>query len=355
MGRVGWVARAVAANQFNIQHSQFKISGMNRLGVLGTLIWDRIWRREVLDAGGEPHEGWGGIAYSLCGLSAARPEGWEVVPLIKIGRDLEDAARRFLDTVPGLSLGPGVHGVEQPNNRVELRYHDAARRCEQLTGGVPPWRWAELAPHVADLDALYLNFISGFEMELCELERLRAGFRGPIYADVHSLLLGRDAQGRRVLRPLAEAERWLRCFDAIQVNEDELATLAAGDLPPMSFAKSALRQGPGLVLVTLGEQGASYVMDSAFPSYPLRWSSWRSHAPHPAAVRSGHVAVPGGSAAGDPTGCGDVWGSVMLASLLTGLAVPDAIRTAHRAAARKVEHSGVDGLPAHLREELHTA
>ena len=75
-----------------------------------------------------------------------------------------------------------------PNNRVVLRYQSAERRCERMTGGVPGWTWAELGPMVRDLDALYVNFISGFEMELGTAQALRQGFRGPIYADLHSLL-----------------------------------------------------------------------------------------------------------------------------------------------------------------------
>ena len=53
-----------------------------------------------------------------------------------------------------------------PNNRVELRYQSAERRSEVLTGGVPPWTWIGLTPLLRDLDALYVNFISGMEMDL---------------------------------------------------------------------------------------------------------------------------------------------------------------------------------------------
>ena len=48
---------------------------------------------------------------------------------------------------------------------------------------------------VRDLDALYVNFISGFEMSLGTAEALRRGFSGPIYVDLHSLFLGMGADG----------------------------------------------------------------------------------------------------------------------------------------------------------------
>src|SRR5206468_5994136 len=99
----------------------------------------------------------------LASLDAHLPGEWELVPLIKVGRDLAAEAQRFLG---GLRrLAPGGRCVEVPiaNNRVVLHYQSAERRCERMSGGVPAWTWDELGPMVRDLDALYLNFISGFE------------------------------------------------------------------------------------------------------------------------------------------------------------------------------------------------
>jgi hypothetical protein len=98
-----------------------------------------------------------------------------------------------------------------------------------MQGGVPGWTWPELGPLVADLDALYINFISGFEMCLGTAQALRRGFQGPIYADLHSLFLGMQRDGVRTLQPLPDAPSWFGCFDAIQVNEDEMPALRRPD------------------------------------------------------------------------------------------------------------------------------
>jgi hypothetical protein len=325
-----------------------------RLGVLGTLVWDRIWRRVTAVAGAEPMEGWGGIAYSLGAVAAARPEGWEVVPLLKLGEDRAEQAEQFLQSVPGLRLESGVQAVPHPTNHVELRYHDEARRCERLSGGVPPWHWEELAPLLQGLDGLYVNFISGFEMELSEAERLRAGFGGPIYADLHSLFLARDSDGRRSPRPLPEWQRWLRCFDAVQLNEDELATLADGRVDPWHFAASAMSEEAPLILVTLGAAGAGFVVEAGFPADPLRWPEHRRNGRRrDAPVSTRRVAPEGGPWSGDPTGCGDVWGSTLFARLLGGSPLEEAIRSANSAGARKLSHSGISGLYGHLAAEPH--
>ncbi len=94
---------------------------MKRLGILGTFVLDTIRTRED-EARGAPFRSWGGIAYSLAAAAAVRPEGWEVVPVCRVGRDVEEEARAFLATLPGVRVGPSLRVVDEPNNRVELRY-----------------------------------------------------------------------------------------------------------------------------------------------------------------------------------------------------------------------------------------
>src|SRR5690606_2945685 len=115
----------------------------------------------------------GGIAYSLAAFSAARTSDWEVVPIVRVGSDLAGSALDFLGSLPGIDVGPGVAVVPEPNNRVELRYIDDAHRGETLTGGVSGWPRLEIEPMLAEVDALYVNFISGSEIDLDTAERFR--------------------------------------------------------------------------------------------------------------------------------------------------------------------------------------
>ena len=321
---------------------------MPKLGILGTMVWDRIWAR---DSRAQPVEEWGGITYAFAAASAARREDWTLVPIVKVGRDLEEAALRFLHSLPGMDLS-ALRIVPEPNNRVELRYRDNQRRSERLTGGVPPWTWAELEPAMHDLDALYINFISGFEMELPAALHLRLAFDGPIYADLHSILLGVDATGLRTPQPLESWREWLRCFDIVQVNEDELAQLAQPWGDPWRFAADVVGEDLRVLFVTLGPRGAAYVAWGNAEAEPLRRRQRMSIArrglvPH-AAVISEHLAPGGGARDGDPTGCGDVWGATCFLRLLGGAGLVAAVRTANDAAARNVEHRGATGLHHHL-------
>lgn len=313
------------------------------LGVVGTLVWDRILDR---DGRTEPVEEWGGIGYALAALRAALPDEWSILPIVKVGRDLSEEAFRFLKEIPGIDESAIVLSPE-PNNRVELRYQTEARRCERLTGGVPPWTWPELGPVVDLCDALYVNFISGFEMELGTARALRAGYGGPIYADLHSLFLHMNQHGLRVPQSLEHWGEWFRCFDGVQMNEDEFELLGHRTGDPWQLTAGVLGHDLKLITVTLGPAGAAYVSAPDFDADPGTWSARRQLSTSGPAV-SGRMELNGPALTGDPTGCGDVWGATFFARLLSGDALDPAMQAANSRAARNVEHRGARGLFRHL-------
>ncbi len=305
---------------------------MKRLGVLGSMVWDTIHGRDPSQGAVEE---WGGIAYSLAALDATLSEDWQIVPLIKVGRDLAPRANAFLGTLRHLAPGTRFIEVPEPNNRVTLHYQTTERRCEQMRGGVPPWTWPELGPMVRDLDALYVNFISGFELSLDTAQLLRRGFPRFLYADLHSLFLGKEPDGTRVLRPLPLAPAWFDCFDYVQLNEEEMRQLGED---PLAVAASALAGGCTALCVTLGVRGAVY-----FTGSPVRTSRVA------ATPADGGGLAPDG---GDPTGCGDVFGATVTAMLQRGAPLEKAVREGCRLAARNVGYRGATGLRDHLLGRL---
>jgi len=300
---------------------------VKRLGVVGSMVWDTIYGRDPAQPAVEE---WGGISYSLAALDATLTDDWVIVPIIKVGRDLADRANAFLRTLRHLTPGTRFVEVPVPNNRVTLRYYQRERRCEQMAGGVPPWTWPELGPLVADLDALYVNFISGYEMDLATAELLRRGFARFLYADLHSLFLGKEPDGTRVPQPLPDAPAWFGCFDVIQLNEEEMEQLGPD---PFAVAAGALARGCRTLVVTLGSRGAAY-----FTGHPVRT----------ALIPADAAPVPDG----DPTGCGDVFGATVVASLLNGVSLEEALRRGTRMGARNVTHRGATGLRDHLLGRL---
>lgn len=317
-----------------------------RVGVIGTFVWDIIHGRDPRNA---PVEEWGGVTYALSAFDAALPENWEIVPVMKVGQDLAGRARDFLRTLRRIAPDAALLEVPFQNNRVELRYFSAERRSEVLSGGVPPWSWLALQPLLRGLDALYVNFISGFEMELEVAQLVRQHFRGPLYGDLHSLTLARQPDGLRTLQPLSHVREWLSSYDIIQMNEDELAMMAP---EPMALAATAMDAGVKNLNVTLGPRGVVYFSAPGFNRL-ADLDARSALGPAVGAVRTERIpAEPVRDANGDPTGCGDVWGATYFSRLLAGDMFPVALREANRAAAKNFEHRGATGLAHHLRGEL---
>jgi len=319
-----------------------------RVGVIGTFVWDVIHGRDRLTA---PVQEWGGITYSLAGLDAALPPDWQIVPIIKIGNDLATRANEFLRTLKRIAPDAALIEVPYANNRVELRYISDERRTETATGGVPGWSWIGLKPAIdtSNIDALYVNFLSGWELDLETSQVLRSYFKGPIYCDFHMKVTTVAPSGLRVLQPLPNVGEWCECFDLLQVNEDEMSMMAPD---PMALAATALARGVRCLAVTLGKRGAVYFAAPGFDTI----GDLERHRPFGAELGPIRTAlVPPAVAVEstvDPTGCGDVWGATYFSRLLAGDNLLSAIAVAHRAAGRNLHHRGATGLAHHLRGSL---
>jgi sugar/nucleoside kinase (ribokinase family) len=316
-----------------------------RLGVVGTLVWDRIVER---DARRVPVEEWGGISYALEAVSVSLPAPWILQPLLKVGEDMAGRATEYLRSIPRVETQHGLRSVPFPNPRVELRYLEQARRAERLEGGVPPWSWDEIQPLLDSLDALYLNFITGFEMGLETAQHLRESFPGPIYADLHSLFLGISSRGVRFPKDLPGWGAWFRAFDAVQMNEEEFSHLGRSWGDPWQLAAETVGPELKFIAVTLGDRGAAYVAAPDFIPDPAAWPATRRTLGVTGASRSGRVPSADTPSVGDPTGCGDVWGATFFGRLLSGDTLDAAMSAANRSAARNVTHRGARGLHRHL-------
>ncbi len=241
-----------------------------------------------------------------------------------------------------------------PNNRVELRYYADERRSEILTGGVPAWTWAGLKPvlDAAQLDALYINFLSGWELDLETTQLIRQHFRGPIYCDLH--MLAWAVQPRRSALAAADLRR-ARVVRLLRLSAGERRRDDDARARSMALAATALHAGVRSLTVTLGKRGVAYFAPPDFDRFD-DWNARRVRSTRSrrrvGPVRTALVAPEHVVVGGDPTGCGDVWGSTYFSRLLAGDNLGDAILAAHRAAARNVEHRGASGLANHLRGKI---
>ena len=300
---------------------------MKRLGVLGTLVRDTI----IHPGGTGPVRAWGGIGYALAAFEAALPDGWRIVPIVKIGADLHARGISFIRSFTRVGDARFLRMVPEPNNRVELIYANDSDRLEVLTGGVPGWAVREVGEFLSDLDALYVNFISGMELTLAGAKRIRDELAGPSHADLHSLFLSVESDGRRVPRYLRFSEEWAGCFDTVQMNEDEFAMFSRDAARPARAAAPAFGRRARVFAVTRGSEGVRMIAARRGQT-PAVWE----------------VPTSPGPASGDPTGCGDVWGAAFFSGILARADRRTAIAHAHALARCKLRCRGADETRQHL-------
>jgi sugar/nucleoside kinase (ribokinase family) len=97
--------------------------------------------------------------------------------------------------------------------------------------------------------------ISGFDIGLNQLKKIRENFSGLIYMDVHTFSRGLEHHGHRGFRKIEYFNEWAECIDIIQANEHEVKTLTPFD-EEEKIALEIFSCGTKQLIVTRGEAGA---------------------------------------------------------------------------------------------------
>ena len=131
--------------------------------------------------------------------------------------------------------------------------------------------------------------------------------------------------GLRTPQPLPNVAAWCRCFDLLQVNEDEMAMMAPD---PMALAATALATGVRCLArdARAARRGVLRGARASSGSPTSRARAPLGAALGPDAHRAGSRSAERRMTTGDPTGCGDVWGATYFSRLLAGDKLADAMR-----------------------------
>ena len=223
-----------------------------------------------------------------------------------------------------------LYKSDHRNNKIYLKYLDSNEREERADDILPPIE-AKKFESVSDSDALFFNFISGFDVTIDTLQEVRKTFGGKMLMDLHSLSLGIDEKGYRYKRIPQNWKSWVACFDCVQMNQveaDLITDYENGINNHKELAEYLLSSGAEVVNITLGENGSflAYLEDEKIE---------QRHMPS----RKDVVAV-------DPTGCGDAY--------LAAFGI-EYVRGSHPVAAARNANK-IAGLVSTLRgiEEIHS-
>lgn len=267
----------------------------------------------------------GGIAYNICTLAALLKNQAQIFPICNVGANRYPQFLKFFSKFPNLKLN-GIKKVPQKHNTCLMYYGQNQNREEYLQGKVPSLNFTQLKPFL-EFYAILINFISGWDMSLVTLKKIRKQFQGIILLDIHSLTLEIDKDHKRLLRKPKNWRAYAKCCDILQMNKTELETvlnkkLKSDDL--ISGTKNILKLGPKIFILTLEEDGAI-----------ICWKVGKKICLKKIAGIPIKKAV-------DNIGCGDIFGAAFLADYLINKNIIKSALLANYLAAKKCQFSGVE-------------
>lgn len=104
-------------------------------------------------------------------------------------------------------------------------------------------------------NAILINMITGYDIDLDDLKSIRAKTSAIIYFDVHTLSRPMNKNGERIFKVIKNFDEFARNLDILQANENEFNTLGHFD-SEYERAKFMLQQGVKIILLTKGVLGA---------------------------------------------------------------------------------------------------
>ncbi len=288
-----------------------------KIALIGTLVYD-----EIQPLSGPVVQSWGGLAYAFLTLAAIAPE-LTVLPIVNMGKDLHEQAIRDFSVWPNIDPA-GLYPVSAQTNRVTLRYTSEAERVEVQHAMQPHLTFAQAKIALA-CDLILVNFISGTDMEMAAYHQLCHQAAVPVYTDLHSMVLGRKADGVRFPRPIPNSREWFRHTTFLQMNEAEAALQ---DRPEQdeNLLRAWINDGLRAVLMTCGKNGVRYA----------------HHAADRVEIANEPAYMP--EKAVDPTGCGDAFGAAFCYAYLKNGNVPASVRYANRIAGFMAQLSGLNDM-----------
>ena len=161
-----------------------------------------------------------------------------------------------------------------------------------------------------NFDAILLNMITGFDITLNQLKKIRANFSGPIYLDVHSMARRVGENMKREFRTITDFSEWAENVDIIQANENEFNCLAEVENIP----KYILDKGTKYLIKTMGDKGTRVYMKDGKEIKSLFISANRIEE-------------------GTTVGCGDIFGSVFFYNYIKGENLKNIISKSNKSAA----------------------
>ena len=246
-----------------------------RIGIIGQPCIDEIIHEARPSA--VPEQALGGVLYSYAAMERLMRESGSdrdfFTPLTWLSNPDRPILELLLDKFHHLERNNGMWPTDSQTNRVQLVYQENGERTEHCPHILPSLTTDQLTPQLLEsLDGLFVNMISGFDVDIDTLETALLGAKKKPYMhiDIHALVLGslskRDENapfgGGREPRGVKEWKRWLAIADSVQLNELEVRWFADPEIksePELLKYILLSNQFPKLryLILTKAERGAT--------------------------------------------------------------------------------------------------
>lgn len=292
----------------------------------------------------------GGILYSVVSLSVISGNQNEVFPVMNLGEDEYENITSFLSGFKNIRFD-FINRSAQSTRVVNLYYKDSAvqykspetgmlktyDREENSTKPTSPVEFHLIEKALAELDGILINLVSGVDITLDTLKKIRCEFKGFIHMDIHNLVMKTHEDGTRIQGPVNEWLAWCEQCDTLQMNESEISILPGGKMHEYETAEKILAAGyVKAIVVTRGKLGVSLYRKKEKESQGEKYFELdKTDLP---AIEAPHFV--------DSTGCGDVFASGFFFRNCTNKLVDyrGSLSFANKIAGRKAALLGVEEL-----------
>ncbi len=210
----------------------------------------------------------GGILYSLVSLAVISKGKATVYPVMNLGEDEYDNVTGFLKSIGNIDLSY-IKKTPHKTRVVNLFYKDKDSvlnvstkktydREENSTEPTLPVEYEQIKNLLPELDGILINLVSGVDVTLSSLEKIRKNFTGYIHMDLHNLVMQTFPDGTRRQMPVKDWQSWVSQPDTLQMNESELNIVTGDNVTEYQTAEKILNSGNVKSLaITRGRSGVS--------------------------------------------------------------------------------------------------
>lgn len=257
----------------------------------------------------------GGICYSILGLKCFIEESDEVFLCSTLSKSDEYLFTGLYNKISGEYIS---YSDKIPQVKLTL-YKDREREEEYSNINKNIQLPEEDLNH---FDGILINMISGYDIDLEQLKKIRNDYRGVIYFDVHTMARGLGIDMKREFRQISDFKEWAVNIDILQANEEEFKTLS-NKTSKIEVVRELFSYGIRIILLTKGEEGARVFFTKKECVESVFVSSMR--------VKSTNY-----------IGCGDVFGAVFFYNYIRNRDIPESLKIANAAAGISTTYSQIE-------------